>query len=207
MWNIYYSPTQSTCDSNYQQISSLKRTLTELMKTEAPLVRPDLSPTTVEGTFTLPKGILFSSQIVQLKSQLDDLCLSTYHILQRHLPPLEDRADEVQREIWTLSQHLTELRPQKEPLEIQEQQRREELTVVAEYKKHRIVRQAEEKERQKQRILARLEEERLTAQQEALERETYLKANQASAEQRAMAHLREVCHIRLACFRVSHIAA
>jgi chromosome segregation ATPase len=162
------------------------------LKKEAPLHHLDLTPTTVEGTFSLPKGVVFSGQVVQLKTTLDDLCYSTYHILQRHLPPLEQRAEEVQREIWSLSEQLNELQPQREPLEVAEVQRTKELQVVAQYKKDRLVQMAEEKERHKKRVLVRLEQERLAAQRESSQRETFLKTDQANAEKRAQAHWQEV---------------
>ena len=108
------------------------------------------------------------------------------------MPPLEERADQVQREVWKLSEKLAELQPFKAPIQEEEDRRRQQLSVIARYNKDRLVRQAEQKEARKLEVLARLEEERLEAERQQREREKFLQTDQVKAERRARAHLQVV---------------
>ena len=113
--------------------------------------------------------------------------------MRTHLPDLETRNSDLQKDIWQLSSELMKLQPQKASIEAMEEHRREDLSIVAEFNKERLTKH----EARKQAILERIKAEQQTNEEQERLKEEKLMQDQAAAERRALAHILEVHFVKL----------
>lgn len=179
-------------DQDADKIERLKKQLDETLKKELPLAHFDFTPTTPEGTFDLPHGVLYSNRVRSIKEELDETSRDRYACLSDKIPSLQTTLSDIQKELWRLNSELLELSPQKKRTEQQEKSFIEELALIADFKKDRMVREQVLKKERQQKMQERLRNEEMAAARAEQLKEEKLRKIQEETEKRALSIVREV---------------